>query len=141
MKKIKNFKDYSVNELSKELIDRTADIMKSKGQPKRAKNLLDTYNDANYDFSQFKNMPIFDDLHVGDIYIDNDDNVISIDIETEDSANYTINYDIENDKYLGLPSKNKISRKDVRLLGKIAAVINPNTQYKTGTGDIAINNY
>ena len=148
MKKIKNFQDYSVNELSKDLIDRTANIMTSRNQPNRAKKLIDTYNDTNYDFKQFINKPIFDDEYIINIKIQKDNdtgkNQIILYISNRqqyNTSNHSICYSIDEDKYLWLPHKSRVSRKDVRLLGKIAAIVNPDTQYKTGTGDIEVGDY
>ena len=50
-------------------------------------------------------------------------------------------YYINEDKWVGLPHKNEVTRQDTRLLGKIAAVVNTDTKYLKGTGDIEIGGY
>jgi hypothetical protein len=58
-------------------------------------------------------------------------------------GNTAIYYDILNDEYLVGNEKFEmfISRKEARLLGKIAATVNPDTQYIKGTGDFRIKGY
>lgn len=148
MKKLKTFKE--LNELSKELIDKTSDAMISKGQPRRAKNLVDTYNKTNYKFDQFIDKQLFNKEFIGNIKIektthkDKSFDVIEVYVSNRQEFNTshgTLVYYINEDKWVGLPHKNYITRQDVRTLGKIAAVVNPDTKYLKGTGDIEVGEY
>ena len=148
MKKLKTFGE--LNEISKELIDKTSDAMISKGQHRRATRLVNTYNDTHYDLKQFKGKSIFDGEFIVNIrmskesYGEKQHNVITLNISNNkeyNTSHSTVVYDIDNDTYMGLPHKRNISRQDVRLLGKIASIINPDTQYKKGTGNIEIGEY
>jgi len=56
MKKLKTFSE--LNELSRELINRTSDAMISRGQNRRARNLVNSYNDANFILYVFLNLNI-----------------------------------------------------------------------------------
>ena len=157
MKKIKKFDNF-LNEISREAIDRTSDAMISRGQSRRAKKLVTTYNETNYDFSEFIGRELFGNIIKSIRVIDNDDvtprgsNIFvankkeneRLEIYLSNNQEYnrssqTIQYDIINDKYLYLPGK--ISRKDVRLLGKIAQVVNPDTKYINSTGGIKVDEY
>ena len=152
MKKIKKFGNF-INEISRELVDRTSDAMIDRGQNKRAKTLITNYNNANYNFDDFigkelfgdhiKRIRIIDSIKVGDEKFNKKENE-QIEIFLSNNREYntsssTINYDILNDEYLYLP--NNISRRDVRLLGKIAQVMNPDTKYLKGTDGIKIIGY
>ena len=145
MKSIKLFEEF-INELSGALINRTVDTMKSKGQYNRADNLIKTLYD------KF----IHNELCGGEIIniskkiiskFFNPREYLEITISynkkwMNNGEDYHIKYYFDEDK-LYLPDKYgvKISRKDVRLLSNIISLINPNTKYKTGTGDIKISEY
>lgn len=156
MKNIKKFDNF-LNEISRELVDRTSDTMIDRGQNKRAKNLVKDYNTINYNFDDFIGKELFGDI-IGSIrIIDYDNNTARgrvhkankkenerLEIYLNNDSQYNrhssnIQYDILNDEYLYLP--NDINRKDVRLLGKIAQVMNPDTKYLKGTGGIKITGY
>jgi hypothetical protein len=139
-----------VEELSRELIDRTSDAMISRNQHRRANRLLHSYFDANYDFKPFVGKSIFRDEFVINIKMDEENikdtklEVIKIYISNNtefNTSHHTMIYYINEDKWEGFPHKSNISRQDVRLLGKIAAVVNPETKYKTGTADVEIGEY
>jgi hypothetical protein len=139
-----------VEELSRELINRTSDAMISKGQNRRARNLIHTYYDANYDFKTFIDKSLFKDEFIGNIVIDEEEHcgkyveVIKVYYSNNQEFNTShgnIVYYIDEDKWVGIPHKNNVSRQDARLLGKIATVVNPDTKYKNGTADIEIENY
>lgn len=146
--KIKKFGE--LNELSKELIDRTSDAMFSRGQKTRAKKLVNTYNEANYDFKSFIGKPLFKNEYILNIKIDKEDHsgkeydVILIYYSNNQEFNRshgTTSYYINEDKWVGLPHKHEVTRQDARLLGKIAAIVNPDTKYLKGPGDIQIGEY
>jgi len=157
MKKIRKFENF-VNEISRELVDRASDAMIDRGQSTRAKTLVTDYNNVNYNFDDFVGKELFGDYITRIRIIDYDD-VTARGIDTHiankkenerleiylsnneqyNRSSSTVQYDILNDEYLYLP--NDISRRDVRLLGKIAQVMNPDTKYLKGTGGIKIMGY
>lgn len=150
MKKLKTFSE--LNELSRELIDRTSDAMYSRGQKTRAKKLVNTYNETNYNFKSFIGKSLFKNEFVINIVIDKEEyndqfsNKEIIKVYTSNKQEFntshgTVVYYIDEDKWVGLPHKNEIGRQDVRLLSKIAAVVNPDTKYLKGTGDIQVGEY
>lgn len=148
MKKLKTFSE--LNELSRELIDKASDAMISKGQHKRASRLFNTYNEANYNFKPFIGKPLFEKEYIVNIKIDKEEHsgqkydVILIYYSNNQEFNTshgTALYYINEDKWVGLPHKHNVTRQDARLLGKIAAVVNPDTKYLKGTGDIQVGEY
>jgi hypothetical protein len=148
MKHLKQFDE--LNELSRELIYRASDAMIDKGQHKRAARLFNTYNKKNYKFDQFIDKPLFDGEFIINIEIKKEPfrntevDVINVRLSNKQEFNTThgsIYYYIDEDKWIGLPHKNNVSRQDARLLAKIAAVVNPETKYLKGTGDIEIGMY
>jgi predicted RNA-binding protein YlqC (UPF0109 family) len=159
MKKIKKFDNF-LNEISRELVDRASDAMIDRGQSKRARNLVTDYNNVNYNFDKFIGRELFGEtinsiriIDYGDDFTryDREENHLANKVENErleiylsnneqyNRSSSTLHYDILNDKFLYLP--NNISRKDVRLLGKIAQVVNTDTKYLKGTGDIKVIGY
>lgn len=147
---MKILKFEQLNELSKGLITRASDLMASRGQNKRADNLIKSYNKVNYDFSPFIGKPLFEDEFAINIIIDKDrhgdkyTDVITIYVSNKkefNTSHHQVTYYIDQDKWVGLPYKGRVSRKDARMLGKIAEVVNPDTKYKNGAGDIEIGEY
>ncbi len=146
MKNLKTFESFKINEISSELKDRTINKMKSLGHNNRAEKLDKQYNNINYNFDNFINKQLFGKDFIDSIEIKNvrDKKCVYISLSNRQEYNtshYNILYFIKDDTYHYLPNKNNISRKDVRLLSKIASIVNPNTKYLTGTGDIEINDY
>jgi hypothetical protein len=161
MKNIKTFNQ--LFELSNELINRVSDKMIAKGQINRANDLKKPKNKKSISiYDEFIGKILFQGVYtlselpesvteLKGYEISNierkelkGNETLEIDlIDKDDSSSVPetdkLCYDILNDKYLNF--WRYISRKDARLLGKIAAKVNPNTQYIRGTGDFRIRNY
>jgi hypothetical protein len=144
---MKYLKKYKLFEISSELKDRAVNKMKSLGYSNRATNLDKLYNNINYNFDEFIGKKLFNtDEFILNIEVKNtrDKKNITINLSNKrqyNTSNSSIMYLIDDDKYIYLPNENYISRKDVRLLSKIASVVNPNNKYLNGVGDIKINKY
>jgi hypothetical protein len=143
MENLKLFEEF-INELSSDIINKTADVMKSKGQYNRAdeliKKMYDKFINNELCGGEIINISKKTSKIFKNEYLEI---VVSFDRKWfNNGKDYYIKYDINKDK-LDLPNKYgvKISRKDVRLLSNIIVLINPNTQYKNGTGDIKITDY
>ena len=110
--------------------------MRDKGQKKRANKLIM----HGFDFDTFLGKKFeFDGSTIQDIESDGED----ITIMTENS--YYWIYVTRFDKW-GLTDGHSydtpiMTRRDSRLLSKIAFKLNPNTQYKNGTGNFKIKDY
>jgi hypothetical protein len=145
-KSIKKFSQFAneqkLNEISSDLFKKAIDIAKDQENIHRTEKLGTIY------FNEFIGKTIFEYGIIEDInmfaYKFCKDELVSLLIKFEDIEKYKqmnpkdkhinskdkiwINYDIDNDLWLNIDWK--ISRKDSRILGKIAEKINPNTKYK-----------
>jgi hypothetical protein len=145
--KIKLFEDF-ITELSSDTILSAARKMDDLKQNNRSNKLL-----KNSVFSEF----IDSELCLGKIkdiskkseksIFKSDTDYLNIVIDynrkwMNNSKDYTIKYDINKDKLI-IPKAYgvEVTRKDARILSKIVSVINPNSQYKNGVGDITITHY
>jgi hypothetical protein len=135
----------NIQEISRELVNKTADAMKLKGQEQRSDRIRSDFN-KKY-FQEFIKKPIFkfnDEMIYGINYDKSGDNeMLRISIGSGAAKEYNrsygyIFYHIPEDKY-DIP--NPITREDARLLSLIAMKVNPETKYKNGTGDFKIKGY
>jgi hypothetical protein len=127
-----------VDEISSDLFKKAIGMTKDRGQDNRTNKLGRTF------FTEFTSKPLFGGT-ISDIIVNNPQqgNYSNVSIEILPTAQsgqnlFYIYYDIDKDHYeLDYP----ISRKDARTLSLIAAKINPQTQYRNGTGDFKIREY
>tara|TARA_R110000772_G_scaffold17946_3_gene49953 strand:+ start:118078 stop:118578 length:501 start_codon:yes stop_codon:yes gene_type:complete len=134
--KIKRLDEGGLNELSPETKASAMGKMRDKGQTKRADNLY------LQNLQKFVGVDIYDNFKIKGFrnqeYSENkSDGAIFIDLENANDSNQ-ITYYTKMDYY---DFAYEISRRDARLLSKIALTINPETQYRNGTGDFKIKGY
>jgi len=127
-----------VDEISSDLFKKAINMTKDRGQDYRTTKLGRTF------FSEFTRKPLFDGI-INDIIVNNPQqgNYRNVSIEILPNGQggksiFYVYYDIDKDHY---ELDYSISRKDARTLSLIAAKINPQTQYKNGTGDFKIKEY
>ena len=131
-----------INEISPELQQRAIKGMQDRGHEDRATKWDKHY--AIKDLEQFKELPIFDGYIIYGFDKDPKTNTIVIHYGSPRSQQFNrtqgrIDYDNNADKYYGVSMA--ISRKDARILGKIAQTVNPETKYGKGGDDFKIKGY
>ena len=127
-----------ITELDRSTYVNAADKMRDKGQKKRANKLIM----HGFDFDTFLGKKFeFDGSTIQDIESDGED----ITIKTENWNYWTYMSRYDNWVYTDGRHQNfddiVLTRRDSRLLSKIAFKLNPNTQYKNGTGNFKIKDY
>lgn len=124
-------------ELSPETRKQALDKMRSKGQTDRADKWEKHH--ALKDLKKFEGKPYNDEFTVQSFSLENGNIVIHL--GSRNSSSNAI-YDVKKDTYVQTPGPDgKITRKTARLLSLIAKEVNPDTQYKNGTGDFKIQGY
>jgi hypothetical protein len=145
--KIKLFEDFII-ELSRDTILSAAKKMDTLKQYDRSNNIL-----KNGLFSEFIGSELCSG-QIKDIFKKSEKSIFKSNVDylnividynrkyINNSKDYTIKYEINKDKLI-IPKAYgvKVERKDVRILSKIISIINPDTQYKTGVGDIKVIKY
>lgn len=141
--KIKRLDESDLDEISYNKRQNAINIMKSKGQEKRADKWTQYYGTK--DLEQFKDIAFKDrngsDLIIYGFNIDGDKLNISYGSPRDKQFNRqsgSFIYYINHDTYGTIGT---IDRKLARILSKIAVTLNPNTKYKNGIGDFEIIGY
>lgn len=153
MKRIKLFKNFDkVNEISNELVRKTAKKMGEYGQNSRGQRLLDKHFDIGKIFN--KGEKFGKNKRETQYYIEYSKIeegyflVPIISLYNDDiGGNKCIRYYSYTDEFTFDSSKfDKISnivlnKKEVRMLCKLAKMFNPNTKYSSGTKDLPVEDY
>jgi len=142
--KIKRVNESELDEISTDMRQRAIDSMKNKGQERRADKWTQHYGTK--DLKKFEETEFELNERKSIIYafkINGD----SLDISYGSPRNQQFNnhsgsleYIISADKYRG-EDRMRMPRKTARLFALIASTVNPNTKFKSGTGEFKINNY
>ena len=132
-----------IKEISPELRQSAISKMKDRGQERRAEKWTQHYGTK--DLDKFKDREFTtingENLVIYSFRIE-DPNTLHISYGSPRNKEFnrtqgTLVYNIKKD-YFNIEN---VTRKTARLLGLIAATVNPNTKYKNGTGDFNIQGY